>query len=116
MPDGLHKILKAAGEPTRIRILNLLLRGSVCVCEMQQILGLPQPTVSRHLAALRNAGLVVDAREGARVIYSLAPADTPQLKALRQLLETCCPLEERLIRDLKVRSESLRPHSTHPAP
>lgn len=92
----LDEILKAAGEPTRLRILNLLRRGSICVCDIQAVLQLPQPTVSRHLAALRHAGLVTDTREGPRVIYSLASPETPQLAALFALLEKCCPLAPEL--------------------
>lgn len=97
----LDQILRAAGEPTRLRILNLLQGGRVCVCEIQSTLGLPQPTVSRHLAALRHAGLVEDTREGPRVIYTLAAADDVALKALYELLEKCCRLEPQLQQDLK---------------
>jgi len=92
----LDELLKAAGEPTRLRILNLLRRGSICVCEIQAVLRLTQSTVSRHLAALRHAGLVTDVREGPRVIYSLASPDSPQVAALLALLEVCCPLEPEL--------------------
>ena len=105
----LDEILKAAGEPTRLRILNLLRLGSICVCDLQAVLDVPQPTVSRHLAALRHAGLVIDSRVGPRVIYSLAPAATPQLKAVHQMLEKACPLEEELLPDL-VRLKQLVQH------
>ena len=104
MPEQLAEILSIAGEPTRLRILNLLRQGSLCVCDLQAVLGIPQPTVSRHLAALRHAGLVVDARSGPRVIYSLAVAATPHTKALQQFLNRVCPGEESLRRD----SENLR--------
>jgi len=95
----LDRMLKAAGEPTRLRILNLLRERSLCVCDLQAGLEIPQPTVSRHLAALRNAGLVTDRRVGSRVLYSLTPAITPQLTAFHQLLAVCCPFEEILKRD-----------------
>lgn len=100
MPLRLDELLKAVAEPTRLRILNLLRQGSICVCDLQAVLGIPQPTVSRHLAALRHAGLVVDARQGPRVLYSLAPAATPQLAAVRQLLVKGCAGEETLRSDL----------------
>lgn len=103
--DGL---LKAVGEPTRLRLLNLLRQGSICVCDLQAVLKIPQPTISRHLAALKNAGLVVDARSATRVIYSLAPATTPQLRALRRFLNTTCPYEEALQSDLTRLKEALR--------
>lgn len=101
MTNRLDKLLKAAGEPTRLRILNLLRQGGICVCDLQAILRVPQPTVSRHLAALRHAGLVVDKRCGPRVLYSLAPATTPQLEAFQQFLTAGCPCEHTLREDLR---------------
>lgn len=67
----LAKAFKALSDPTRLRILNLLLRSPHCVCEMESILALPQPLLSRHLAYLRNSGLVESRREGMRVNYRL---------------------------------------------
>ncbi len=87
----LDDILKAAADPTRLRLLNLLRLGSICVCDLQAILRIPQPTVSRHLAALRHAGLVTDARKATRIVYSLTPGGTTQIDALHSLLDRCCP-------------------------
>lgn len=100
MPAPLEEILKAASELTRLRILNLLRTGNICVCELQAILGIPQPTVSRHLAALRHAGLVEDSRQGTRVVYSLADPATPAVAALHELLARCAPHEAALKSDL----------------
>jgi ArsR family transcriptional regulator len=97
----LDEILSAAGEPTRLRILNLLRLGSICVCDLQAILGLPQPTVSRHLATLRRAGLVVDKRAGPRVVYSLAGASSPPLACLFDMLRACGPSEPELAADMR---------------
>ena len=55
-PTYLAQLLEAVGEPTRLRILNLLEQGEFCVCELQAVLGLNEPTVSRHLERLRFAG------------------------------------------------------------
>lgn len=107
MPIPLDRILSAAGEPTRLRILNLLRRGSICVCDLQVVLDLPQPTVSRHLAGLRHAGLVLDFREGPRVIYSLAPATTVQAKAFHEFLGTACPEEPQLKEDFRELEKAL---------
>jgi len=96
----LADVLKAAGEPTRLRLLNLLRQGDICVCDLQAALGLPQHTVSRHLAALRHAGLVADHRDGQRVIYSLARAATTQVRSLRELLDKCCDSEAVLRNDV----------------
>lgn len=87
----LDEILKAAADPTRLRLLNLLRLGSICVCDLQAVLRIPQPTVSRHLAALRHAGLVSDVRKATRIVYSLTPAVTTQIDALHNLLDRCCP-------------------------
>jgi ArsR family transcriptional regulator len=67
----LSSLFKALADPTRLRIMNLLLRSPFCVCEMERILGLPQPLLSRHLAYLRNSGLVESHRDGMRVNYNL---------------------------------------------
>jgi ArsR family transcriptional regulator len=53
---------KALADPTRLRILALLVEGEVCVCDIHDTLRLPQPTASRHLAYLRRTGLVVTRR------------------------------------------------------
>ena len=87
----LDDILKAAADPTRLRLLNLLRLGSICVCDLQAVLRMPQPTVSRHLAALRHAGLVNDVRKATRIVYSLTPGVTTQIDALHNLLDRCCP-------------------------
>ncbi len=65
---------KGLADPNRLRILNLLLHGELCVCDIQYVLESSQPNVSRHLAYLKNSGLVLDRREAQRMYYSLAPA------------------------------------------
>ncbi len=62
---------KAIGNPTRAQIIEFLLRGERCVCEMTGPLDLSQPLVSHHLALLRDAGLVHMRSEGTRTYYSL---------------------------------------------
>jgi ArsR family transcriptional regulator, arsenate/arsenite/antimonite-responsive transcriptional repressor len=98
-PDRLDQLFKAVSDPTRLRLLNLLRLGSICVCELQAVLQIPQSTVSRHLAGLRHAGVVMDSRSGNKIIYSLASADTPQIAALYELLDKCCPFDEVLKAD-----------------
>jgi ArsR family transcriptional regulator len=105
---GLANVLQAAGEPTRLRLLNLLRQGDICVCDLQAVLGLPQHAVSRHLAALRHAGLVADRRSGQRVVYALAAPASPPLKALRRLLEDCAASDEILEADGRRLREAVR--------
>ena len=66
------QLFKALSDNTRLRILGLLLEGELCVCDLVAILDMPQSTVSRHLANLRNAGLVSDNRQGVWMHYRLA--------------------------------------------
>ncbi len=65
-------VLKSLADTTRLRLLRLLYREEVNVQELADILEMGQPRVSRHLAVLRNAGLVRDRREGTKVYYRLA--------------------------------------------
>jgi ArsR family transcriptional regulator, arsenate/arsenite/antimonite-responsive transcriptional repressor len=104
----LNQLFKALSEPTRLRLLNLLRLGSICVCELHAVLRIPQPTASRHLAALRHAGLVEDCRSGTRIIYSLAPPGTSQIEALYELLDKCCPRDEVMRADLVRLKEAVR--------
>ena len=104
----LDELFKAVSEPTRLRLLNLLRLGSICVCELHAVLGISQPTASRHLAALRHAGLVDDCRSGNRIIYSIAPPSTPQMEALYELLDRCCPRDEVMKADLARLKEAIR--------
>jgi ArsR family transcriptional regulator, arsenate/arsenite/antimonite-responsive transcriptional repressor len=71
----LEQIFKGLSDQTRLRILNLLIHGELCVCDIQHVLGSSQPNVSRHLTYLKNSGLVLDRREGARIYYRLAHAN-----------------------------------------
>ncbi|MBZ5628326.1 MAG: metalloregulator ArsR/SmtB family transcription factor [Acidobacteriia bacterium] len=70
--EDLERLFKGLADQTRLRILNLLLHGELCVCDIQYVLASPQPNVSRHLLYLKHAGLVTDRREGARMYYQLA--------------------------------------------
>jgi ArsR family transcriptional regulator len=68
----LEQIFKGLADQTRLRILNLLIHGELCVCDIQFVLESPQTNVSRHLIYLKNSGLVRDRREGTRMYYRLA--------------------------------------------
>lgn len=70
--DALDVLFKGFADPTRLRILNMLAAGELCVCDLVELLELPQPTVSRHLAYLRRSGLVTMTREWKFAHYRLA--------------------------------------------
>jgi ArsR family transcriptional regulator len=79
---NMEQLFKAMADQTRLRILALLAGGEVCVCDIHETLGIPQPRASRHLAYLRRAGLVLDRKDGLWVHYRLADPDDPVLKTL----------------------------------
>src|SRR4029078_4863601 len=72
--DDLETVFKALADKTRLRLLALLGNNEVCVCHLHDSLGVPQPTVSRHLAYLRRAGLVDTRRDGVWMHYQVARA------------------------------------------
>jgi ArsR family transcriptional regulator, arsenate/arsenite/antimonite-responsive transcriptional repressor len=89
------ELFKALADETRLRILNLLVRGELCVCEIVSVLGIGQSKVSRHLACLRNAGLVDDHREGVWMHYSLArPTGVTHRRILGWLAEISTELPQ----------------------
>ncbi len=67
----MQRVLRALADPTRLRILGLLVGGEVCVCHIHDALRIPQPTASRHLAYLRRTGLVEARKDGLWVHYRL---------------------------------------------
>jgi arsenate reductase/ArsR family transcriptional regulator len=96
----LELALKAAADPTRTRILKLLERGGLCVCQVQAVLGLAPSTVSKHLAILRTAGLVEDRRDGKWIEYALAPQDrNPHARAVLALLRGALDRDPRVLAD-----------------
>lgn len=79
----LSKRLKALQDPTRLKILSLLSKRPLCVCVITDALRLSQPTISRHLGLLEDAGFVRKERQGRMIIYSVSPED----ELARRLLE-----------------------------
>jgi ArsR family transcriptional regulator len=65
-------LLKTLGQPTRLKILELLVDGERCVCEIFPAIGGEQSNVSKHLGFLRSQGIVIADRRGMRVFYRLA--------------------------------------------
>jgi ArsR family transcriptional regulator len=85
----LPRFFRALGDTTRLRLLNLMGEQEVCVCYFTEILGGPQPKISRHLAYLRNAGMVSARREGKWMHYRIAmPPHIGASQILRQTLDS----------------------------
>ena len=88
--EKLARRFKGLCDPTRLRVIRLLDHGELCVCDLTAALDLPQSTVSRHMAFLRNGGWVNSRRKGKWIYYTLAqPQNEIQdavLRALKQHL------------------------------
>jgi ArsR family transcriptional regulator len=103
----LEQYFKALGDSNRLRIINLLLHGELCVCDIQYVLDNSQPNVSRHLAYLKNSGMVVDRRDGFRMYYRLAdPAETTK-QLLFTFLRQVFAIEEELQQDTERLREAI---------
>ncbi|MCU0244759.1 MAG: metalloregulator ArsR/SmtB family transcription factor [Acidobacteria bacterium] len=76
------KIFKALSDPTRLRIMILLLRKDLCVCELTFILGMEQSRVSHHTRVLREAGIAEDVRDGRWIIYRVPDGARALLEGL----------------------------------
>jgi ArsR family transcriptional regulator len=86
------ELFKALGDPTRVRILNLIARsgGEVCACELNEPVGLAQPTVSHHLKKLVDAGLLEREQRGKWAFFSLKRDAVEKLAAVADLKGACC--------------------------
>jgi ArsR family transcriptional regulator len=81
------RFFQALGDGTRLRLLNLIGGQEICVCYLVEVLGVPQPKISRHLAYLRSAGLVGARREGKWMHYRiLVPDHAGAASILRETL------------------------------
>jgi len=96
----LELVLKAAADPTRARILKLLERGGLCVCQVRAVLDLAPSTVSKHLTILKHAGLVQDQRDGKWIEYSLADeSHNPPARPVLDLVRTALARDRAALAD-----------------
>jgi len=86
---SLIQIYECLCDPTRLRILNLLQDGELCVCHLQEILNEPQVKISKHLAYLRARGLVQSRKAANWMIYRLPAKPTRELSANLACLQDC---------------------------
>jgi len=92
-------MFRAFADETRLRLLHLLTRGELCVCDLTDILSLSQPKVSRHLAYLRRAGLVRGRKDGLWRHYALTETNGKFHRALLGCLRGCFAEVDVLRRD-----------------
>ncbi|NBG88079.1 ArsR/SmtB family transcription factor [Isachenkonia alkalipeptolytica] len=81
------EILKALGDDTRVRVLHLIQEKPLCVCEIQEILGISQSNTSRHLIKLKNAKLIRGDKKAQWVYYSLDPDTFGKYSFLEELMK-----------------------------
>ena len=99
--DHPDKLFRAFADRTRLRLLNLLRQGEACVGDLVTIIDAPQPTVSRHLASLRRAGLVEVEREGNWCFYQLAEPSNQFHERLLDCLSCCLAEAPQLRQDAR---------------
>ncbi|MDQ8195236.1 metalloregulator ArsR/SmtB family transcription factor [Coraliomargarita sp. SDUM461004] len=100
-------VYKCIADTQRLRILNLLEAGSLCVCHLQELLEVPQVKMSKQLASMKQLGLIKASREGTWMIYSLVTSDSGLLLANIEYLRTaqcqeCNQLKQDLLRHEKL--------------
>jgi ArsR family transcriptional regulator len=84
----IERFFQALGDTTRLRLLNLMGDQEICVCYFVEILNQPQPKISRHLAYLRNAGIVTTRRDGRWMHYRIVmPPNEGATRVLQEILQ-----------------------------
>jgi ArsR family transcriptional regulator len=98
---------KGLADINRLRIVNLLLNGELCGCDIQYIMGASQSNVSRHLGYLKKSGLVSDRRVGYRIYYRLVEDDSPEYKGLIAYLQIALK-EKSFVADTKKLKQAIK--------
>lgn len=97
----LVQIYQGFCDRTRLRIVHLLTQSPLCVCHFQTILGESQVKISKHLAYLRERGLVEVERDGNWMVYALPRKRAPELEANLKCLQDCLRSDRAFVRDRK---------------
>jgi len=90
--EKISRLLKALSEPVRLRIFALLMEGERCVCDLMAVLDLPQSTISRHLAYMKNTGWLESERRGVWMYYRLKEDMDEFKRELKEVLARHLPL------------------------
>ena len=106
-PASISRMFQAFSDPLRLRILHLLRQGEMCVGDLVEVLGVPQPTASRHLRRLRDAGLVEVRNAGRWCFYVMATPTSCFHERLLECLGSCFE-EVPAFRDDAARAARLR--------
>jgi DNA-binding transcriptional ArsR family regulator len=110
------KVLKALGHPTRLFLVDRIGHGEICVCQLAALVDADLSTVSRHLALLREAGILADERRGAQVFYRLvAPAALDLLGGADRVACAAAARDAAALSDVAVGEAAGSPGSAAPA-
>ena len=119
-PEALEQLFQALSDRTRVRLLNLMTDGEVCVCFFVEVLEELQPKISRHLAYLRRAGIVNARRDGKWMHYRIVPPPHPQaahiLSELLQWFKHDKEKQRERLRLVKICCAASLPVQLHGAP
>lgn len=85
--DNLTEFFKVLSDETRLRIIHLLTHQELCVCELVDILDLSQPKISKHIAKIRQAGLVNTRRKEQFILYSFDNSNNSYMNILSSIFE-----------------------------
>lgn len=96
------QILKSLGDETRLRIVNILKDGALCVCEIEAILEITQSNTSRHLNKLMTANIVNYYKEGKFIYYKLNQNTLDENQFIKELIDSQLPKEEKLRYDYDI--------------
>jgi ArsR family transcriptional regulator, arsenate/arsenite/antimonite-responsive transcriptional repressor len=101
-PLTMEKLFRVLADRTRLRLLNLMGGQEICVCYLVEVLKTSQPKISRHLAYLRNSGIVAARREGRWMHYRIVP---PRDLAAARILED---VQQQLAKDVAMQQDRAR--------
>ena len=111
--DKAASVFSSLADPIRLRALALIAKhGELCVCELVEALELPQPKVSRHLAVMRDAGLLRDRRDAQWVLYALSPEAPAWVSGAIEAAVAATESEALHIKDARRLSRAHRPART----
>src|ERR1700749_4789868 len=99
--EQLLKLCQALGDETRWRIVQLVFNQALCVCEIAEILNMPQSSVSSHLQVIRKAGILDSERCEKWIYYRLSPTAKPLLSAIGEHFELSRAADATLARDAR---------------
>jgi ArsR family transcriptional regulator len=104
----LDRIFKLVGDRTKLRILMLLDKGELCVCQVMAVLDVSQSLISKNMAKLRDGGFLDERREGKLVFYKIKDDLSPGISSVMDVMRTNLRDDADIVKDLAILDESRR--------